>query len=63
LLTPATTYWDLGRKAAEARNQDNEPAALEVSDQFRKFRKDEREDDKEPASVAYHRAYRQYRRI
>ena len=63
MLNPLPAYWDLGRLAAEARNQDNEPAALDLSAQFRKDRAEERELDREPASAAYHRAYRQYRRI
>lgn len=58
-----TDFWELGRKAADARNIDDEPAALQISDQFRKARAAEKEGDREAASVAYHRSFGLHRKL
>lgn len=63
MSTPLTTYWDVGRKAAEARNEDDEPTALTLSEQFRKEQAKEPEPRRRAVNDAYHRAFRLYRKI
>lgn len=60
-MTPLTEYWDTGRKAAEAHNEEDDAATH--SDHFRKARAAEPETRRAAASDAYHRAYRLYRKI
>lgn len=61
--TPLTTFWDLGRKGAEARNADDEPTAVTISTQFRNEQTKEPEAHRRAANDAYHRAFRLYRKI
>lgn len=56
-------YWEAGRKAAEARNEQNEAAAERESQWFCKARNTENKHNRDQATDAYQKAYRQYRRI
>ena len=56
-------YWDAGRKAAEARNEQDNAAAERHSEWFRKARNEESDANRYNVTEAYQKAYRQYRRI
>lgn len=63
MALPLTNYWDLGRKAAEARNSDDESTATDLSSQFRSEQTKEVETRRKAANDAYHRGFYQHRKI
>jgi hypothetical protein len=56
-------YWDAGRKAAEARNEQDNAGAERLSLWFRNARNEESDANRQQATDAYQKAYRQHRRI
>lgn len=63
MINPIAAYYDCGRRAAQARNENDEARAKHEAEWFRKARDLEQGDARTNASDAYHRAYRATRRI
>lgn len=61
--TALAIYWDTGRKAAEARNADDEATAQTLSEQLKRELAKESEPRRRAANDAYHRAFYLHRKI
>ena len=62
MLNPIEFYQDLGCKAAQARNQQDEARAASHADHFRRARDLEKTENRTKATEAYMESYRQARR-
>lgn len=62
MLNPVEFYRDLGRKAAQARNQRDEAHAASHAEHFRRARDLEKAENRTKATEAYMESYRQARR-